>query len=218
MAVLAERHGGRLDLVVSAHSLRILMVVLLIPFGFQWVGLHGLDPSTPGPQVVRPIGPVGAGGRLPGRRTVDAALPAVQPLCARSARGGLAADRQWHRVVRVAEAGSPISASCFIGVALGTRFTRVLRPYRAALAVHASRCGTLAMIVAECRLRMACCPAGRPASGYRDDRHLTGRHRRNVPDRQGAATRRAGGHRVPCHPDGRGGLAGRAAVQDRPGA
>ncbi|GIX24674.1 MAG: hypothetical protein KatS3mg122_1905 [Caldimonas sp.] len=52
MALLAERHGGRVDLVASAHSVRILLVVLLIPFGFQALGLRGLDPFAPGPAQV----------------------------------------------------------------------------------------------------------------------------------------------------------------------
>ncbi len=56
MAVLAERHGGRVDLVAAAHSMRILLVVVVIPFGFQFAGVQGLDPFVPGPQVVDPAG------------------------------------------------------------------------------------------------------------------------------------------------------------------
>ena len=52
MTVLAERHGGRMDVVAAAHSLRVLLVVLIVPFGFQWAGLHGLDATLPGPQQV----------------------------------------------------------------------------------------------------------------------------------------------------------------------
>ena len=56
MVLLAERHGARIDLVVSAHSLRLLMVVVLVPFGFQLAGLHGLDPTAPGPRHIDPLG------------------------------------------------------------------------------------------------------------------------------------------------------------------
>lgn len=56
MAVLAERHGGRVDLVAAAHSMRILLVVLTIPFGFQLAGIQGLDPFVPGPRAVDPAG------------------------------------------------------------------------------------------------------------------------------------------------------------------
>jgi len=41
MSHLAERYGGRVDLVASAHSLRILAVVIVIPFGFQYWKISG---------------------------------------------------------------------------------------------------------------------------------------------------------------------------------
>lgn len=43
MSVLAEKHGARVDLVASAHSLRVLGVVSIIPFGFEILGLQGTD-------------------------------------------------------------------------------------------------------------------------------------------------------------------------------
>ncbi len=52
MTIMAERHGAQTDLVASAHSLRVLLVTLIIPFGFQWAGLHGLDATLPGARVV----------------------------------------------------------------------------------------------------------------------------------------------------------------------
>lgn len=48
MTLMGERHGAQTDLVASAHSLRVLLVTLIIPFGFQWAGLRGLDMSPPG--------------------------------------------------------------------------------------------------------------------------------------------------------------------------
>lgn len=60
MAMLAERHGGRSDLVAAAHSLRIVMVVVLVPFAMQWFQAHwGLEVDAslrPGPRVVNPEG------------------------------------------------------------------------------------------------------------------------------------------------------------------
>ncbi|MBX3605646.1 MAG: AbrB family transcriptional regulator [Piscinibacter sp.] len=56
MAVLGERHGGRIDGIAAAHSLRVLIVVLGVPFGLQWAGLHGLAPPPPGPAEVHPAG------------------------------------------------------------------------------------------------------------------------------------------------------------------
>ena len=52
MTMMAERYGARTDLVASSHSLRVLLVTLLIPFGFQWAGLHGLDVPPPAASMV----------------------------------------------------------------------------------------------------------------------------------------------------------------------
>ncbi|NML13882.1 AbrB family transcriptional regulator [Azohydromonas sp. G-1-1-14] len=43
MAVLAERHGGRVDRVAAAHSLRVLIVVVALPWGLQAAGFHPLQ-------------------------------------------------------------------------------------------------------------------------------------------------------------------------------
>lgn len=43
MALLAERARGRTDLVAAAHSLRLLIVTLAVPFALQFGGLQGLD-------------------------------------------------------------------------------------------------------------------------------------------------------------------------------
>lgn len=52
MTLMAERHGAQTELVASAHSLRVLLVTLVIPFGFQFAGLQGLDTTLPGPRFV----------------------------------------------------------------------------------------------------------------------------------------------------------------------
>ena len=52
MTLLAEREGARTDLVAASHSLRLLVVTLVVPFGFSAAGLHGLDPTLPGPREV----------------------------------------------------------------------------------------------------------------------------------------------------------------------
>jgi uncharacterized protein len=53
MTLLAEREGGRTDLVAAAHSLRILIVTIAVPFAISLAHLHGLDTTFPGPRVVR---------------------------------------------------------------------------------------------------------------------------------------------------------------------
>lgn len=45
MANLAEQQGANVAQVVSAHSLRVLMVVTLVPFFYQFMGWHGFDDS-----------------------------------------------------------------------------------------------------------------------------------------------------------------------------
>jgi uncharacterized protein len=52
MTLLAERAGARTELVASAHSLRLLIVTLTVPFAITFSGLHGVDPSLPGARQV----------------------------------------------------------------------------------------------------------------------------------------------------------------------
>lgn len=47
MAVLAERHGGAVERVAAAHSLRIMLVVLVVPLALNAFDVHGLDPYAP---------------------------------------------------------------------------------------------------------------------------------------------------------------------------
>lgn len=52
MAVLGERFGARVDQVAAAQSLRILMVILIVPSVFTGLRLHGADPFAAGASVV----------------------------------------------------------------------------------------------------------------------------------------------------------------------
>lgn len=56
MANLAERNGARIDQVAAAHSLRVLLVVVIVPALFQYGGIHGLDTYIPGPRTVDALG------------------------------------------------------------------------------------------------------------------------------------------------------------------
>jgi membrane AbrB-like protein len=47
MTLMAERVGARTDLVAAAHSLRLVIVTIAIPFAMQWSGLHGLEINPP---------------------------------------------------------------------------------------------------------------------------------------------------------------------------
>jgi len=47
MAVLGERYGGKVDRIVVAQSLRVLMVVVIVPFAMTFLGVHGSDVYQP---------------------------------------------------------------------------------------------------------------------------------------------------------------------------
>ena len=127
MALLAERHGGRSDLVAAAHSLRIVMVVVMVPFAMQWFqtrwGLEVDASLRPGPRAVNAEGLAWLGaGTLAGallmlglRRTNPWFMG---PLLASM----LMACMEWPT------SPLPVALSnlgqCVIGVGLGTRFQR----------------------------------------------------------------------------------------------
>ncbi len=52
MATQGERHGAKVDRVAAAHSLRIMMVVGIIPFLFKFSGVQGQDVFVPGTRIV----------------------------------------------------------------------------------------------------------------------------------------------------------------------
>jgi membrane AbrB-like protein len=51
MAVLGERFGGRIDRIAAAQSLRILIVVAIVPAAITALGVHGADPYVQGAKV-----------------------------------------------------------------------------------------------------------------------------------------------------------------------
>jgi membrane AbrB-like protein len=57
MTLLAERHRARTDLVAAAHSVRLVIVVVSVPFAMQWAQNHwGLQVDArllPGPRVAQ---------------------------------------------------------------------------------------------------------------------------------------------------------------------
>lgn len=56
MTLIAERQGARTDLVAAAHSLRVLLVTVTIPFALQAAGVRGLDSMPPALRDVQPLG------------------------------------------------------------------------------------------------------------------------------------------------------------------
>jgi len=70
MAVLGERFGARVDRVVFAQSLRVLVVVITVPFALTYSGVHGVDAYSPAPvpldwtKLVLLLGAAAAAGSL----------------------------------------------------------------------------------------------------------------------------------------------------------
>jgi hypothetical protein len=123
MTLLAEREQGRSDLVAAAHTLRLVIVTLLIPFAFQYSGLHGIDPSLPGARTVH----------WPGLALLGVASAAGAWLLARTGRanpwfmGALLASMAITMAgVELSAMPTPLTnaAQLLIGVSLGVRFQR----------------------------------------------------------------------------------------------
>jgi uncharacterized protein len=123
MTLLAEREQGRSDLVAAAHTVRLVIVTLVIPFALQYSGLQGIDPSLPGARSVH----------WPGLALIGVATAAGAWLMARTGRanpwfmgallaamGLTMAGLEWSAMPRSATN----AAQLVIGVSLGVRFQR----------------------------------------------------------------------------------------------
>jgi membrane AbrB-like protein len=121
-AVLAERHGGAVDRVAAAHSLRVLIVVASVPLALQAAGVHGVDASLP----------VAHGVHLPGLAALvlastagvwamrRAGLPNPYVLVALAVTMGFTGSGH---PLSALPPGASSAAQLFIGVSLGARFT-----------------------------------------------------------------------------------------------
>jgi hypothetical protein len=138
MATQAERHGGRVDRVAAAHSLRIMLVALVVPFALQWSAVQGTDPYTPAASAFDLAGfavlvaATGGGAAVLTRLNVPNAFM-LGPLLA--AATITAAGFAWSSMpTPVLNAGQLL-----IGIALGARFApeffRAAPRYLAAVAV-----------------------------------------------------------------------------------
>jgi len=122
MAAQAERYGGRVDRVAAAHSLRIMLVALIVPFALQWAGVQGTDPYRPAAQRFDPIGlvvlaAVTGGGAIALSRLRLPNVWMIGPLLVAGAlsAGGYAFSSLPRAVID--------GGQLLIGVALGSRFS-----------------------------------------------------------------------------------------------
>ena len=123
MSVLGERYGARVDEVAAGQSLRLMLVVVVIPWIFAALKLHGVDAFQPGIAEIRGFGLVTllaatlAGGLVLQRlgltnAFVLGALAVAIPLTV--AEVNLSAVPRWLTNV----------AQLLLGCALGARFER----------------------------------------------------------------------------------------------
>jgi membrane AbrB-like protein len=138
MAVQAERHGARVDRVAAAHSVRIMLVVAIIPFALRAWHAQGVDLFVPPAGAVRPGGLLllivltAAGSFFLKRRRVPNAWVIGSLLVALLlTASGIHLSRMPEWMVRAGQ--------LLIGVSLGTRFTpdfvRTAPRYLASVAV-----------------------------------------------------------------------------------
>jgi hypothetical protein len=122
MTLIAEKHGARTDLVAAAHSLRLLLVTLVVPFALQAWGVHGVDLVQVGAQTVRLGGGIalaaltlaGVALMLGLKRTNPWFIGALVVSMALTLTG-----QTWSAVPPALTA----AAQLVIGVSLGVRFT-----------------------------------------------------------------------------------------------
>ncbi|MFM7026142.1 MAG: AbrB family transcriptional regulator [Limnohabitans sp.] len=127
MTLLSERIGARTDLVASAHSLRLVMVVISVPFAMQWAQSHW------GLQVDPGLRSVGRNAQWPGLLWLAGLTLAGALLMMRLRRANPWFMGALSTTMLLSLAGifwsavpTPMSnaAQLFIGVSLGVRFQR----------------------------------------------------------------------------------------------
>lgn len=146
MATFAERMGARVDLVAAAHSLRVLVVVVTLPFGYQFAQIHGQDLSLNSTMQVVSL----SGLLLLGLATLAGAqlmhwLHQPNPWVLGSLAASLAVTASGVQLSAL-PGWLTAAAQLGIGVSLGTRFTSKF-VHTAPRWLAAVALGTLGMIV-----------------------------------------------------------------------
>jgi membrane AbrB-like protein len=147
MAVQGERHGAAIDRVAAAHSLRIMLVVAIIPFAFKFWNVHGSDMYVTG------VSSVNYGGLtwLILLTTLCALLlkrldwpnawvigPLFLTIALTASEVNLSALPEW--IVHLGQ--------LFIGISLGTRFTPEFLHTAPRFLASVALCTMVAMVIA----------------------------------------------------------------------
>lgn len=145
MANFAERFGARVDLVAAAHSLRVLLVVVTLPFGYKFAQIHGHDASAAGlTSTVDPLGLLLLGLATASGTLLMHRLRQPNPWVLGSLAVSLALSASGVALSALPN-GCTAAAQEVIGISLGTRFTaRFVHTAPRWLAAVAA--GTLGMI------------------------------------------------------------------------
>jgi hypothetical protein len=163
MAVLAERHGGAVDAVAAAHSLRVLLVVVIVPFALQAVGVHGAEPPPPPGGGFDAIGLLALAGLTAAAALAMRRLGLPNPWVLGALAVTMALTASGAHLSTLPKAVSNAGQLC-IGVALGARFTPAFL-HRSPRWLVAVAGGTVAMIVVSALFAWAMAKAAglRPA-------------------------------------------------------
>jgi membrane AbrB-like protein len=149
MASQGESHGAKVDRVAAAHSLRIMMVVAIIPLCFQLADVHGGDIFVPGARAVSYGGLIVLGSitsvaalllkwlRVPNAWVIG---PLVVTIALTATGTYLSALPEW--TVHLGQ--------LFIGISLGTRFTPEFLHTAPRYLASVALCALMAMVIAAC--------------------------------------------------------------------
>ena len=123
MTLMAEKHGAQPDLVAAAHSLRVLLVTLIVPFGLQWSGWHGIDTSLNGARTVHWGGLLLLAGLTGLGCWVMLKLKRTNPWFIGPLVASIAVTAWGHELSAI-PTWLTAAAQLVIGVSLGVRFTK----------------------------------------------------------------------------------------------
>jgi membrane AbrB-like protein len=214
MAILGERYGARVDRIALAQSMRIIVVVIVVPFALTYSVVHGRTYTAP--RLYRSTGRSSrcCWHRCDRRRRAPAArMPNAfmfGPLLATIAL--TASEAQFSSVPTWMSNLAQVLLGCALGLAIRAAFSRQPRPLCGGGAGEHPRPSIV-------WLRLSALPwrAWSGAAAASPGTCLGARrHRRNVHYRQGAAAGRAAGDRRARHAGARTDQRHRAALPARP--